>query len=808
MLKNYFKVALRSLRKQFGYSFINIFGLAIGLTCFILIGLFVQFELSYDTFHEKADRVYRIAKESPTKRFLGNTISTATPDPLRDALLDEFPEVEHVTQVAKAHSLVEYGENGFYEDGLYATTQFFDVFSFPLLRGNPQTALIEPNSIVITESLANKLFGAQDPMGQSLTIYTLSSENNNDFKVMNVTGVALDVPANSHFTFNFLVPPASSHELSLWFGDWRSNSYLTYASLQPDYSLPAFTTKLSVLASKHLSSLEYFQEHPNELPSFFPQALTDIHLHSHSSYELGTNGNFKYIYLFSAIALLILIIACINYINLATVRSSTRLMEVGVRKVMGAHRKQLIGQFMSEAILPSLLALVIAIGLATLLLPSFNTLTSREITLDMGTNGMFFFVLLLLGLGVGIAAGSYPALMISSFNPVNIIKGARPVKKNSVSLRDVLVVVQFAVTIILVIGTIVIQRQLNYIESANTGFSRDQVVMIEIEDRTIYDDKYETVKQSLMSHPGVLGVTAAQTNPTDIDASGRARDWEGSESGESIHVYRSIIQHGFVEMFDLELVEGRAFSESMPIDEREGILINEALKNQLGWDTAVGKPFNFHGREARVTGVLKDYNFHSFHHEIAPLALFIDSGWWFAYQRIFVKVAPGRMQESLASIEQTMKDFSPSYPFTYSFLDDAYGQLYETETRLGQMFNYFTVLALFIACMGLVGLAAFTAQQRTKEIGVRKVLGASMLDILVLLSKDYTRLILIAFIIAVPIGYIGQSRWLQEYAHHASIGWGIFLVAGITVLAISWVTVSYQSLRVALANPVKSLRHE
>ena len=808
MIKNYFKVALRSLRKQFGYSFINIFGLAIGLTCFILIGLFVQFELSYDTFHEKADRIYRIAKEAPTKRFLGNSISTATPDPLSDALLDEFPEVEHVTQIAKANSLIEYGQNSFYEEGLYASEQFFDVFSFSLLQGDPQTALAEPNSIVITESLATRLFGTENPMGQSLTIYTLSSESNNDFKVLNVTGVARDVPANSHFTFNFLVPPSSSHELSLWFGNWNSNSYLTYASLQPDASLPNFSSKLSLLAPKHLGQLEYYQDRPNEIPTFFPQSLTDIHMHSHTSYELGTNGNIKYIYLFSAIALLILIVACINYINLATVRSTTRLMEVGVRKAMGAHRKQLIGQFMSEAILPSLIALAVAICLVILLLPAFNALTSREITLDIATKGYFLSILLLLGLGLGIIAGSYPALMISSFNPASIIKGGRQGKIKGRPLRDALIVVQFCVTIILVIGTIIIQRQLHYFENASTGFSRDQVIMIEIEDRTIFDDKYETIKQSLMSNPGVIGVTAAQTNPTDINAAGIARDWEGSENEESIQVYRSIIQHGFVDMFELELVEGRDFSEAIPVDEREGILINETLKQQLGWDTAVGKPFNFHGREARVTGVLKDYNFHSFHHEIAPLALFIDSGWWFAYQRIFVKVAPANMQETLASIEQIMKDFSPSYPFTYSFLDDAYGKMYETETRLGQIFSYFTALALLIACMGLVGLAAFTAQQRTKEIGVRKVLGASMPNILFLLSKDYTRLIIIAFIIAAPLAYIGQYRWLQEYAHHISIGWSTFLLAGVAVLTISWMTVSYQSMRVALANPVESLRHD
>ena len=470
MLKNYVKVALRSLRKQAGYSFINIFGLAIGLTCFILIGLFVRFELSYDTFHEKADRIYRIVKESPTERFLGNTFSTVTPEPLAGALLEEFPEVEHVTQIVKAHSLIEFGGNGFYEDGLYANEQFFQVFSFPLQQGDPQTALVDPNSIVITESLASRLFGTSDPLGQTLTVYTLSSESRNDFKVMKVTGIVRDVPANSHFTFNYLVPPSSSHELSQWFGSWNGNSYQTYASLIPDHSLPEFTAKLSALAEKHLSELEYYREHPDEMVSYFPQALTDIHLRSHAAYELGSNGDVKYIYLFSAIALLILIIACINYVNLATARSSTRLVEVGVRKAMGAHRRQLIGQFMSEAILPSLLALLIAFYLVVLLLPTFNTLTGREMILDLGQHSGFLGFLLLVGLGVGILAGSYPALMMSSFHPVSMMKGILQKKTGAVSLRDALVVVQFAVTIVLVIGTLVIQRQLHYIESADTGF--------------------------------------------------------------------------------------------------------------------------------------------------------------------------------------------------------------------------------------------------------------------------------------------------------------------------------------------------
>ncbi len=808
MLKNYVKVALRSLRKQAVYSCVNIFGLAVGLTCFILIGLFVRFELSYDGFHEKADRIYRVAKESPTERFLGKTVSTATPEPLSGTLMEEFPEIEYVTQISKAHSLIEYGDNGFYEDGLYASEHFLEVFSFPLIRGDKQTALVNPNSIVITESLASRLFGNRDPVGESLTIYTLSSESRNDSKIMQVTGVAKDVPANSHFTFDYLVPPSSSHELSMWVGRWNSNSYLTYASLHPDHSLPEFKTKLAMLADQHLGQLEYFQENPEAMVTFFPQALKDIHLHSDASYELGVNGDIRYIYVFSAIALLILFIACINYINLATARSATRFMEVGVRKAMGAHRKQLIGQFMSEAIIPSLLALLIAFWLVILLLPAFNTLTGQEINLDFAEQGIFLLFLIGLGLLVGILAGSYPALMLSSFHPVSMMKGMLQRKAGSIPLRDALVVVQFVVTIALMTGAIVIQRQLHFIQSSNTGIDRDQVLMIEIEDRTLHDDRYALLKQTLLSNPGVLGVTAAQTNPTNLLSAGVANDWEGRAEGQQLTVYRSIIQHDFVDVFGLELVEGRDFSEEIPSDAREGWLINESLKTQLGWENAVGKSFNFHGREGQITGVLKDFNIHSFHHEIAPLAMFIDSGWWFPFRRVFVKVDAERIPQTIAFLEQTMGDFSPSYPLVYSFLDDAYDNMYQTEARLATIVNYFTILALLIACLGLLGLAAFTAQQRTKEIGVRKVLGASLPDILVLLSKDYVRMVLIAFLVAVPIAYVIISRWLEGYAHQVTLGVGTFLMAGAVVLVISWLTVSYQSMRAAIADPVKSLRHE
>lgn len=808
MLKNYVKVAVRHLQKQKGYAFINISGLAIGLTCFILISLFVQFELSYDKFHDKSDRIFRIAKESPEFRYNGNNKSLPTPAPLIGALMTEFPEVEYAAQFSKADAFIDFRETRFRENGIYASEHFFQVFSFPLIQGDAGTALVNPNSIVLTASLAKKYFGDTDPIGQFITIFTLSSEVENDKQEMQVTAVVEDVPANSHFSFDYVVPPASSREHIQWMDRWESNGYLTYVALRENSNFSAFENKLAALGSKHLAQLEYYQNNPGKISTFFTQALTDIHLYSRLDAEFQANGDIKYVYLFSLISFMILLIACINYINLATARSATRAMEVGVRKVMGARRAQLVGQFMSEAILPSILALMIAVGLVIVLLPTFDQLTAREMALNFNENGRFLSLLLLIGLGVGILAGSYPALMMSSFNPVSMMKGLMSRSAGKTTLRNSLVVVQFAITIALVVGTIVIQRQLHFIKNASTGVERDQIVLVEIEDRTLFDDRYLALKQTLEANANVLGVTAAQADPTNIDAASRAEEWEGVEEGQSLHVYRSIIQDDYIDMFGLELVEGRDLSRDISTDAQEGMLINETLRKQLGWDSAVGKWLNFHGREARITGVIKDYNFHSFHQEIAPVALFLDSGWWFPFQRVFVKVNAANMQETIGFLQKTMAEFSPGYPFEYTFLDDAYSQLYQTESRLGGLLSYFTFIALFIACLGLLGLATFTAQQRTKEIGVRKVLGASHANILILLSKDFTKLVVIAFIFAAPLSYLAMRNWLQDFAYHIPVGFGTLALAGGVVLLLAWVTVSYQSIRTAFANPITSLRHE
>ena len=542
-----------------------------------------------------------------------------------------------------------------------------------------------------------------------------------------------------------------------------------------------------------------------QIATLLLQPLSEIHLYSDVNGEFSVGGDGRYVFLFSIIALLILLIACINYINLATARASTRAMEVGVRKVMGAQKQQLIGQFMSEALVPALIALAIAVQLVALLLPTFGALTGRALTLDVANNGLFLLTLLLIGLGVGILAGSYPALMMSRFSSIGMMKGMLKNRRSKSELRNALVVVQFTISIMLIIATVVIQRQLHYMQNAKIGVDREQVIVVEIKDRELYQ-QYDALRHTLASFPNVTAVTAAQVNPTSIDAATLLQN-ERVPSEDGVMVYRSAVQPGYIDLFGIEMVEGRTFDEPRSTDEASALIINETLMREMGWDTGVGKSLPFRGRE-EIVGVMKDFTFHSFRQEVAPLVLYLETDWWFPFQKVFVKAGTQGMPETIAFLQQTMATFSPAYPFDYYFLDDAYNQLYQTEARLGKLLNYFTLVALCIAFMGLLGLATFTVQQRTKEIGVRKVLGASLADILFMLSRDFTRLVLIAFVLAAPVGYFVLRGWLDGFAYRVPLGVGTFLLAGVSVLLLTWLTVGYQSLSAALANPVTSLRHD
>ncbi len=805
MFLTHIKLAWRLLQRQKGFAFINIAGLAAGLTCFLLIGLYLRFELSYDTFHAEADRIYRVVKSNTGLNFRGTTEWAVTPGPLPAALMAEAPTVATATQFAKARSLVEHGKARFYEEGLFVAPHFFEVFDFEVLFGDPATMLNAPNALVLTASLAQKYFGDIDPLNQLVTL-THTGEHHNGAQTMQVTGVVADVPANSHFTFDFLVPASTSHELAAYLTAWDSNSYLTYVRLHPEVTEADFTAQLVALSKAYLHEDTPTANAGTAQAAFAPQALTDIHLHSQLNGEFGPNGNIRYVYLFGVIAVLILLIACVNYINLAVARALTRTREAGVRKALGAQRSQLVAQFMSEAVVPSVGALVLALALVSLLLPSFSNLTGKPLALLGAAPDAFTLVLLLVGLGVGVLAGSYPAWALSAYHPVRLLKPSGPRGLGGTRLRNGLVLAQFTITTVLVAGALVTQRQMHFLQHAPTGLDRDLVLAIDIEDKALHT-QFDALRHTLNQHPGVLGVSAATNEPTRIAAASRARDWEGAPDGAELLVYRSRIQPGYLDLFGLELVEGRAFDASLASDATEGVLINETLRQQLGWETAIGKRFPFYGRDLRVTGVVQDFHFDSFHHAIQPLALMPGTG-WFTHQRVFVKLQPTDVAGTVAFVEDTFAQFSPAFPFTYRFLDDSYNAMYQAEHRVGTLVSAFTILALLIAAMGLVGLAAFATARRTKEVGVRKVMGASVPSLLLLLARHFLGLVALAFVLGTPLAWLAANRWLDGFAYRIDLGPSIFLATGGFLLFVALLAVSWQALRAALSNPVDALRYE
>ena len=531
MFRHNLLVSWRNIKRNKGYTAINVIGLAVGLACFILIGMFVKYEYSYDTFHEKADRVYRIAKENPGEFYLGTNRFAVTPAPLVASLREEFPEVEYATQIRQVNGLFELGDQPCYEDGIYATKEFFEVFTFPVIRGQPQTMLAEPNIIILTESMAQKYFESSDPVGKTLFV-TIDNE-----KVpMEIAGIIRDIPANSHIAFDYIISMRSRKIYGSKIDHWDNNNYYTYASLFPDQSLETFEAKLNSLAKEKLGQFEYYKDHPDEITIFYPQALTDLHLRSHINLEPGVNGDIRYVRLFSGIAILILLIACINYINLSTARSVIRAKEVGIRKAIGAFRSQLTRQFTAEALIPTIFASLLALGLVFFLLPVFNRLTQREIgLLDHSTVILW---LLFIGLSVGILAGIYPAHMLSRFNPVSTLKGSLSTKPGKTSLRNVLVVLQFAITIPLIISTIVIHRQLHFIHEANTGLNREMVVSFPIRDHSKIEH-FGVLKETLLTNHHISKVSGSFKLPTQIISSSGTRRWEDAEEGQHISIYHA-----------------------------------------------------------------------------------------------------------------------------------------------------------------------------------------------------------------------------------------------------------------------------
>ena len=812
MLTNYLKIAWRNLRNQRGFTFINIFGLALGLACCLLISLYVLDELSYDRYNEKADRIYRINSDL---KFGGSDMRFAVaPDPMGPTLKANYPQVEAfvrlhnrgnwlVKRVGEANTLRE-------KDVIFADSTLFDVFTIPLVAGaTPKEALSAPNTVVISESAAKRYFGGKDPIGQPL-----SFDNRLTCKV---TAVMRDMPMNSHFRTDFFVTMLNDE---YDWGQWLSVNHHTYIVLKPGTDPATFDRNFDQVIEKYVGPqvLQFLGSTLDQLKNkgtamrFWLMPLTDIHLRSKQTVELAPNGDIQYVYIFSAVALFILFIACINFMNLATARSSKRAKEVGVRKVLGSERGQLIGQFMAESILTAVLALLLAIMLVALAMPLFNDITAKALTINSLLTPGWLAGIALLPLMVGLLAGSYPALFLSSFRPISVLKGAigsREGGLKGVSLRSGLVVFQFMMSVLLIVGTLVVYRQIHFIQSKKVGFDRERVLTIN--DVYVLGKQGEAFKNDVLNLPGVTAGTLSGYLPTPSDRSDSGFFPEGvADRTKGVNMQNWGVDYDYVKTLGMSIVRGRDFSRSFATDST-GMILNEAAVKVLGVKNPLGmriyKLNDSQGKTRKtytVIGVVKNFHFESLRRNIGALSLVLSpqSG------AVSFRLSGTDVPALLRQIEAKWKQFAPGQPFSYSFLQDSFDQMYRAEQRVGTVVLLFSVLAILIACLGLFGLAAFMAEQRTKEIGVRKVLGASVPNIVGLLSKDFLKLVVIAIVIASPLAWYAMNSWLKDFAYKIDIEWWVFALAGTLAVAIALLTVSFQSIKAALMNPVNSLRSE
>jgi putative ABC transport system permease protein len=807
MLRNYIKVALRNLWKNKGFSAINILGLAIGLACFLLIALYVADELSYDRFHEKANRIYRVHSEI---KFGGNELNLAVcSDPMGAVLKKDYPQVEEFTRLYKRGSwLFRKGTEFVNEnDVIYADSTLFNVFTIPLVAGDSRTALNAPGTMVISESAALKYFGNTDVIGKAL--------ETDDKKLHKITAVMKDLPHNSHFKANFIWP---MKDADYEWGSYLSHNLYTYLLLRPGSDYKAFEKNFPQVIEKYVlpqaqqlmkvPSMEEFQKSGNKL-EYTLMPLTDIHLHSDLKAEIGINGSIEYVYIFSAVALFILLIACINFMNLSTARSANRAQEVGIRKVLGTQRKNLILQFLTESTIMAILSLLIALGIASLVLPVFNDISTKSLSLKTFFTGSALTVLIVLPFNVGMLAGSYPAFFLSSFRPIEVLKGKLKMGSRSGYIRSGLVVFQFFVSIVLITGTIIVYKQLNYIQTKQLGFNKDQVLIIN--DTYALDKNVQAFKNEMLQTPGVISGTVSGFLP--VSSSRNDNSFYKNpvfDSKDALSMQTWAVDYDYIRTMGMQIIKGRNFSKDFGTDSN-AVILNEAAAKQLKYEDPIGKKIyttaNLQTREVTaydIIGVVKDFHYESLHQNIFPLSLHLGNH----RGRISFKVNPANINNILKQAETKWKAMAPGMPFSHQFLDESFDLMYRDEQRVGRIAMIFSILTIFIACLGLFGLATFIAEQRTKEIGIRKVLGASVSNIVGMLSKDFLKLVIIAAVIAVPIAWWSINKWLEDFAYRVSVGWWIFLAAGFAAIVIALGTISFQAIRAALTNPVKNLRNE
>lgn len=796
LLAHHTTLTLRGLVRSKVYSGVTIAGLAVGLAAFILIGLFIRHELSYDRHFEDADRLYRVIKQDPGSLFLGNDRFAFTPVPLPDALEAEIPGVEVATQMSPVSGLLKVGEESFLEDGLYARASFFDVFSFQVLSGDPRSALAGPDRMVLTASMARQLFGESDPVGERLAYVWNERERD-----MEVTAVVADPPPNTHFSFGYLVSMESDRWWQRGQDQWDNSDRYTYFKASPTADLTALAASIEALGVSRLSPLSWYQENPERISRYDIQPVTSIHQHSDVNFEIQATGSYRTTMTLGLVAVFILLIACINYMNLATARSATRAREIGIRQLSGARQGQLIQQFLGESFVLSAIAALVAVGLVVVLIPSFSSLVGRELDWrDLLNPGSALMVVTALVL-VALVSGSYPAFMLSRLRPANALGGHRQQRTRS-RLRSTLVVTQYAVGIVLIIGTLVVERQVGYMTSADTGLSREQVLAVSIQDDAL-EDQMGTIVDQVRGLQNVTHVAPSWTMPTNIRPQSSVTRFEGNEDESRIFAYNTAVGYDWIELLDLEIVEGRAFSADQPGDEWSGLIVNERFKEAAGWEQAVGKTMEYGGRGDRVIGVVKDFHFQSMKREIEPLVL------WLAPEQasyVLVRFTTEDLPGTIADVGRVMERFSPDYPYEYTFLDEAYAGMYREEVRFGQIFRGFALLAILIACLGLFALSAFMVDQRRSEIGIRKAMGASALNIVRELSFEFLRLVLMALVVAIPVGWYVMDRWLEDFAFRIDVDGWIIVPAVLMTLLVAWTTIAWQAMKAARTNPAKVLR--
>jgi putative ABC transport system permease protein len=803
MIFHFFQIAWRNLLKRKFYSFINIAGLAIGMACCVLITLYVQHELSYDQYHAKRDRIYRVVQTFRSVKKGENPGPPTRSDfqvwgcaPVGRALQADYPEIEKVVQFMSPSSLLlQYGEKRFQQDNLLAMdSTAFDVFSWKILVGNPHTALTAPYSIVLTRSVAEKFFGSANPLGQSLRV-----DNQDNYSV---TGVMEDVPANSQFTFTGLISMATARkQQGPVFDQWGYVDFYTYVLLKENAGIQSLQAHAEDFVKRHNSDDKGYAI------SF--EKMTDAYLHSVASRQPGPTGSLLNVYLFSCIAVFIMLIACINFMNLSTARSLERAKEVGVRKVLGVRPSSLMWQFLFESVLLSIGAAVIALALAKAGIPLIGKLSGKELSLTQFLTPVMIVSMVVFTFLVGIVAGIYPASVLSGFKAIAVLKGKFNPSGEGISFRKALVVFQFTLSVALIAGTIIVFSQLKFLNRHDLGFQKDQMVILDFEGDDKVQKNIETIKKAIGDQPGVVSVAASRAVPGEFlpNAGTEIQTADGAMGFQIPFIYE--IDFDFIPVYHIPVVAGRTYSRSFVTDSAQSMVINEAAARLFGYARpadAVGRKFAQWGRTGTIIGVVKDFNFRSLHQAVEPLTL--RYGYPYNLNRISVSIKGENIPVTIANLKKTWDVMVPQRPMLYHFLDESFGAQYQADQHFGQLFTFFSCLAICIACLGLFGLSTFMAQQRIKEIGIRKVLGSSVGEIVMLLSKDFVMLILIAIVIAVPLCWWTMSKWLEGFAYRIHIGPLVFMEAGFIALGVALATMAWQSVKAAMDNPVHSLRNE